>query len=64
MNTNADNKAPLQADEPTVGRSEIVVMAVGLSIILGGLWLLYSGTGPYHPDLPVSENIVQGVAGS
>lgn len=64
MNTNVDSKAPRQADEATFGRSEIVAMAIGLTIILGGLWLLYSGTGPYHPDLPMSENIVQGVTGS
>lgn len=64
MNTNADSKATQPADEPTVGRAEIVAMAVGLSIILGGLWLLYNGTGPYHPDVPISESIVQDVTGS
>ena len=64
MNTNVDTKAPQQADQATVGRSEFVAMAIGLAIIVGGLWLLYGGTGPYHPDVPVSEKIVQGVAGS
>ena len=64
MNTNTDSKASQPAEEAAVGRSEVVAMAVGLGIILGGLWLLYSGTGPYHPDVPVSENIVQDVTGS
>jgi hypothetical protein len=64
MNTNVDSKPVSQAVDAAVGRSEIIAMAVGLTIILGGLWLLYSSTGPYHPDVPLSENIVQGVTGS
>lgn len=30
-------------------RSQLIFIAVGLAIILGGLWLLYSAEGPYHP---------------
>lgn len=64
MNANANSKTPMQAKDAALGRSEVIFVAAGLAIILGGLWLLYTGTGPYHPDVPVSENITQAVTGS
>lgn len=30
-------------------RAQWVFVAGGLAIVLGGLWLLYSAQGPYHP---------------
>lgn len=53
--TNTDNAAQ-QRDASENGRSHLVFVAVGVAIILGGLWLLYASEGPYHPDFPVSEN--------
>jgi len=36
--------------------SQVVFVAVGLAIVVGGLWLLYQGNAPYHPDVPISDN--------
>lgn len=30
-------------------RAQFIFIAVGLAIVLGGLWLLYAADGPYHP---------------
>lgn len=40
------------------GTSQMVFIAVGLAIIVGGLWFLYDANLPYHPDFPVSEGQV------
>ncbi|MGC1496253.1 MAG: hypothetical protein WA790_10615 [Sulfitobacter sp.] len=39
-------------------KSQTVFIAVGLAIVLGGLWLLYDTDGPYHPDIPVTDTLV------
>ena len=64
MSTQIQTKQSLPSNDADLGRSQAIFVAVGLAIILGGLWLLYSNTGPYHPDVPVSENVVQGVTDS
>lgn len=32
------------------GFSQVVFVMIGLGIILGGLWTLYMGDAPYHPE--------------
>ncbi len=52
-----------KTDETT--RSQNIFIAVGLGIVIGGLWLLYDMDRPYHPDLPVTDTLEQeGVIGS
>jgi hypothetical protein len=43
---------PVKSSDLT--RSHLIFVAVGLAIIVGGLWLLYVSDAPYHPDVPVS----------
>tara|TARA_R110002124_G_scaffold100496_2_gene247445 strand:- start:944 stop:1093 length:150 start_codon:yes stop_codon:yes gene_type:complete len=33
------------------GLSQAIFIAVGIAIILGGLWVLYQSSAPYHPDI-------------
>ena len=42
---------------PAVGSrfSHAVFVTVGLAIVVGGLWLLYDLSAPYHPEIPVTE---------
>ena len=47
------------ASDADLGRSHVVFVAVGLAIVLGGLWLLYQAEGPYHPDDSVTRSQVQ-----
>ena len=35
------------------GLSQFLFVAVGLAIIIGGLWTLYMDDAPYHPVVPV-----------
>lgn len=49
MDTKEKHNSDTPASDLDTGRSQLVFMAVGVSIILGGLWLLYSADGPYHP---------------
>lgn len=37
------------------GLSQAIFIAVGIAIILGGLWFLYQSTAPYHPDTSGAE---------
>ena len=39
-------------------KSQAIFIAVGLAIVLGGLWLLYDADGPYHPEAPVSDALL------
>jgi hypothetical protein len=39
--------------------SEKVFIFVGLSIVLGGIWMLYMGDAPYHPDGELADNHIQ-----
>ncbi len=64
MSTKTNESNSARSNDSDLGRSQVIFMAVGVGIILGGLWLLYSGTGPYHPDVPMSENMVQGASDS
>ncbi|MBM1632739.1 hypothetical protein JQV27_10845 [Sulfitobacter mediterraneus] len=43
-----------EMDDRTV--SQMVFVAVGLAIVVGGLWLLYQGNAPYHPDVPMTDS--------
>jgi hypothetical protein len=59
------NKQNKKARLPSVrtdetNRSQIVFIAVGLAIVIGGLWLLYDTDGPYHPDIPVTDTTING----
>ncbi len=38
------------------GRSHLIFVGVGITIIVGGLWFLYDSTAPYHPDFPVTDS--------
>lgn len=49
MDTKAKDTPTAPARDLGTGRSQLVYVAVGLSILLGGLWSLYSADGPYHP---------------
>lgn len=60
------NKQGKSARSPSVktdesNRSQSVFIAVGLAIVIGGLWLLYDTEGPYHPDIPVTDMATQGI---
>ena len=33
------------------GMSEKLFIFAGLTIVLGGIWMLYMGNAPYHPDI-------------
>ena len=61
MNTKTKGSASRPQTDADLGRSHAIFIAVGVAIILGGLWLLYSNTGPYHPDIPVSETQAEDV---
>lgn len=52
------NRPSLRTDE--TNRSQIIFIAVGLAIVIGGLWMLYEADGPYHPDIPVSDTQANG----
>ena len=56
MSFQGTNGRSPSADIDDRGRSQFVFIAVGLAIIIGGLWILYDSSGPYHPQLPLSEN--------
>jgi hypothetical protein len=64
MSTNAKGSVAAPDNSGNLGRSQAIFVGVGLAIIFGGLWLLYGGSGPYHPDIPLSESEVQAVSGS
>ncbi|MEM6303679.1 MAG: hypothetical protein AAF744_03105 [Pseudomonadota bacterium] len=36
-------------------KTQVIAIAIGFSIVSGGLWLLYQSTGPYHPDGALSD---------
>ena len=64
MNTEVKGKSPARDEDANLGRSQAIFMAIGVAIILGGLWLLYGNTGPYHPDIPVTQTHGQDGTGS
>ena len=37
------------------GLSQAIFIAVGLAIILSGLWFLYQSNAPYHPETSGAE---------
>ncbi len=49
MKSEEDPPAGSATNDLENSRSQLIFIAVGLAIILGGLWLLYSAEGPYHP---------------
>ena len=53
---------PSKADASN--RSQVIFIGVGFAIVVGGLWLLYDVDGPYHPDIPVTETLVNDTADS
>ncbi len=52
------------ASDADLGRSQAVFIAIGLAIVMGGLWLLYQSDGPYHPEFPVTDAQGQVLEGS
>ena len=42
------------------GFSQFLFIAVGLAIIIAGLWSLYMGDAPYHPEVGQGEVILPG----
>lgn len=36
--------------------SQVVFILIGVGIIVGGLWSLYMGDAPYHPEDAVTRN--------
>ena len=55
MTMQSQEKGSAVASQVDVGR--YVFIAVGLAIVLGGLWLLSDFGGPYHPA-PTGEEIL------
>ena len=49
MDKTSKQGASAPVDDLDNSRSQVVFIAVGIGIILGGLWLLYDADGPYHP---------------
>lgn len=45
-------------------KSQTIFIAVGLAIVVGGLWLLYDVDGPYHPVVPVTDTFIHDTADS
>ncbi|SFD86546.1 hypothetical protein SAMN04488523_103144 [Sulfitobacter brevis] len=37
-------------------KSHLIFVAVGMLIVIGGLWVLYNFDAPYHPEIPVSDS--------
>ena len=44
------------------GFSQAIFVLAGLGIIAAGLWTLYMGDAPYHPDDSVSRDAMSMVA--
>jgi hypothetical protein len=40
----------------TRGLSQVVFVLGGIAIIVGGLWMLYMGDAPYHPQDQVTRD--------
>ena len=64
MTFDVKGSTPARTTDANLGRSQAIFIAVGVAIVLGGLWLLYDNTGPYHPDQPMTEIPFQGATGS
>lgn len=47
-NANHTPIAPAVSDQR--GLSQFLFVTAGIAIILGGLWTLYMGDAPYHPN--------------
>lgn len=39
--------------------SEKIFIFVGMTIVLGGVWMLYMGNAPYHPDAEALDMTIQ-----
>jgi hypothetical protein len=50
-----ENHRPSTVPENRV-LSQIAFFVIGLGIITGGIWSLYMGDAPYHPDDVVSQD--------
>ncbi len=64
MSDKAQNPRASTASDADLGRSQVIFIAVGLAIVLGGLWMLSQAEGPYHPEGPVTRSQVQLMDGS
>ena len=64
MSDNAQDPGASAVSDADLGRSQAIFIAVGLAIVLGGLWMLYGSDGPYHPEGPVTRGEVQLLEGS
>ncbi len=58
MNQNANPARTLSVSTDRRGLSQAVFVMIGLGIISGGLWTLYMGDAPYHPEDQVSRDSV------
>jgi hypothetical protein len=45
-------------------RSHLIFVAIGVAIVIGGLWMLYQFDAPYHPEVPVTDSQQLSTSGS
>lgn len=57
MAREATNRTNVSTASDARGLSQVIFVAVGLTIIVGGLWMLYMGDAPYHPEVTQAEGI-------
>lgn len=62
MKTQSIPAKPPSVKTDETKKSQIIFIAVGLAIVIGGLWMLYDSDGPYHPDIPVTDTLTNGTA--
>ena len=55
MGNRSETRRATAVGDAELGRSQAIFVAVGLVIVLGGLWLLYQSDGPYHPEVPITD---------
>ena len=51
--------APENNPNDNKGVTQVIFVLAGLGIIAGGLWSLYMGDAPYHPQDDVTRGDVQ-----
>ncbi|MEP5731534.1 MAG: hypothetical protein ABJL67_19420 [Sulfitobacter sp.] len=56
MNSEIKGKSTPPAKPDARGWSQVVFVLIGVGIIAGGLWSLYMGNAPYHPEDNVTQN--------
>ena len=51
-----DRSASAPAGDGDRALGQFFFVAIGLAIIIGGLWSLYMGDAPYHPEITGSDS--------